>query len=136
LDNKAISLTRGWVLIGDTFIDDLMEIETFYGAELMVPDMETGIGCSMFVDYKSKVKEHNGATREIRYKSKRKPKKCPTCSSSRVAKIIYGMPVFSAKLERELDAGRIILGGCCISDDNPDWQCIDCQMVIYKKAQS
>jgi hypothetical protein len=41
LDNKAISLTWGWVLIGDTFIDDLMEIEAFYGEELMVPDKET-----------------------------------------------------------------------------------------------
>jgi hypothetical protein len=136
LDNKAISLTRGWVFIGDTFIDDLMEIEAFYGAELMVPDMEPGIGRSMFVDYKSKKKGHNGAVREIRYESKRKPKKCPACSSSRVAKIFYGMPAFSAKLEGELDAGRIILGGCCISDDDPEWQCADCQMVIYKKSSA
>lgn len=56
LDNKAISLTRGWVLIGDTFIDDLMEIEAFYGEELMVPDKKTGIASPMFVDYKLKAK--------------------------------------------------------------------------------
>ena len=54
LDNKAISLTLGWVFIGDTFIDDLIEIEAFYGEELRVPDRETGIASPMFVDYKSK----------------------------------------------------------------------------------
>jgi hypothetical protein len=66
LDNKAISLTRGWVLLGDPFavnlIDDLMEIEAFYGEELMVPQEETGIASPMFVDYKAKKKKgHNGA---------------------------------------------------------------------------
>jgi len=61
LDNKAISLTRGWVLIGDTLIDDLMEIEAFYGEELMVPDKKTGMASPMFVDYKSK-KQNNALT--------------------------------------------------------------------------
>jgi hypothetical protein len=136
LDNKAISLTWGWVLIGDTFIDDLMEIEAFYGEELMVPDKETGIASPLFVNYKSRKKWQNGAIRTVRYESKRKPTKCPACSSSRIAKILYGMPDFSSKLERDLGAGRIILGGCCISDDDPEWQCTDCQMVIYKKSLS
>lgn len=134
LDNKAISLTRGWVIIGDTFIDDLMEIEAFYGEELMVPDKATGIGRPLFVNYKTKKKWQNGAIRTVRYETKRKPKKCPACSSHRIANILYGMPDLSAKLEKDLSAGRIILGGCCISDDDPEWQCADCQMVIYKKA--
>ncbi|MCX5847159.1 MAG: hypothetical protein NTW12_12525 [Deltaproteobacteria bacterium] len=54
LDRKAISLTRGWVLIGDTFIDDLIEIEEYYGEELMVIDEKTKIESAMFVEYKSK----------------------------------------------------------------------------------
>jgi hypothetical protein len=54
MENKAISLTCGWVLIGDNFIDDLIEIEAFYGEELMVPDVETGIATSLFINYKSK----------------------------------------------------------------------------------
>lgn len=54
MENKAISLTWGWVLIGDKFIDDLMEIEEFYGEELMVPDEETGIATPLFINYKSK----------------------------------------------------------------------------------
>jgi hypothetical protein len=134
LDEKAISLTRGWVLIGDTFIDDLLEIEAFYGEELMVPDKETGIEKPMFVHYKTIKKWQNGAVVAIRYETKRKPKKCPACRSHRIAEIIYGLPEFSAKLEKDLSSGRIILGGCCTSDDDPEWQCADCQMVIYKKS--
>jgi hypothetical protein len=134
LDDKAISLTRGWVLIGDTFIDDLMEIEAFYGEELMVPDKATGLGRPLFVNYKTKKKWQNGTIRTVRHETKRKPKKCPACGSHRIANILYGMPDFSAKLEKDLSAGRITLGGCCISNDDPEWQCADCQMVIYKKA--
>ena len=136
LDNKAISLTWGWVLIGDTFIDDLMEIEAFYGEELMVPDKETGIASPLFVNYKSKKKWRNGAIRTVRYETKRKPKKCPACSSHRITEIIYGMPEFSAKLEKDLSSGRIILGGCCITDDDPEWQCADCQMELYLKSST
>jgi len=55
MDNKAISLTWGWVLIGDKFIDDLIEIEAFYGEELMVPDEKTGIASPLFINYKSKM---------------------------------------------------------------------------------
>jgi len=140
LDNKAISLTRGWVLLGDPFavnlIDDLMEIEAFYGEELMVPHEETGIASPMFVDYKSKKRGQKGVIGAVRYESKRKPKKCPTCSSHRIAEILYGMPEFSTKLEKDLSSGRIILGGCCITNDDPKWQCADCQMVIYKKSSA
>lgn len=51
---------------------------------------------------------------------------CPQCGSSNVAKILWGMPAFSEELERELDEGRIVLGGCCISGADPDWHCNDC----------
>jgi hypothetical protein len=136
LDNKAISMKRGWVLIGDTFIDDLMEIEAFYGEQLMVPHKETRIASPMFAHYKTKKKWQNGAIIAVRCESKRKPKKCPACSSHRIANILYGMPEYSTKLEKDLNSGRIILGGCCITNDDPKWQCADCQMVIYLKSSS
>ena len=31
MENKAISLTKGWVLMGDTFLEDLKEVKNFYG---------------------------------------------------------------------------------------------------------
>jgi hypothetical protein len=56
-----------------------------------------------------------------------KPEKCPDCGSDRVASILYGLPGFTGDLKRRLDAGEVILGGCCVSDYDPIWQCIKCQ---------
>jgi len=54
-----------------------------------------------------------------RYDSTRKPRRCPACGSKRIASIMYGYPLFSEELEQKLEAGKITLGGCCISDDDP-----------------
>lgn len=51
---------------------------------------------------------------------------CPSCNSKNVAKYLYGMPAFSKKLEKELEQGKIKLGGCCISDESPQFHCNDC----------
>ncbi len=53
--------------------------------------------------------------------------KCPQCGSSNVAEILWGMPVLTEELERELNEGRIVLGGCCVDVDDPDWHCNDCE---------
>lgn len=65
----------------------------------------------------------------------RKPKKCPSCGFAPVAKILYGYPAFSEELDRELDKGTITLGGCCIIEGQPVWQCSKCQLLIYRKAR-
>ncbi len=57
---------------------------------------------------------------------KSKLDKCPKCGSAKVASILYGLPMFNEKLERELESGEVTLGGCCITDDDPLWQCIAC----------
>ncbi|MEE1420718.1 MAG: hypothetical protein UF218_03415 [Eggerthellaceae bacterium] len=36
------------------------------------------------------------------------------------------MPVFDEKLEHDLDAGLIVLGGCCVTGEDPEWHCNDC----------
>lgn len=69
----------------------------------------------------------------MRHESSRKPRKCPSCGSGRIATILYGLPAFSPELEADLDAGRIVLGGCCVTDDDPAWQCLDCQATIYRQ---
>lgn len=69
----------------------------------------------------------------VRYQSIKKPVKCPACGSSLMANILYGMPNYDDKLEKDLKAGRITLGGCCVSNNDPQWQCADCQTMIYKK---
>jgi predicted RNA-binding Zn-ribbon protein involved in translation (DUF1610 family) len=49
---------------------------------------------------------------------------CPKCGSSNVIPIIYGLPSYEAFLESK--EGKIKLGGCIVSDDNPNWHCKDC----------
>jgi len=69
-----------------------------------------------------------------RYTSKRKPRKCPACSSASVVSILYGMP--SNEAFEKAQAGRIALGGCCITGDDPAWQCICCDALIYRETPS
>jgi len=42
------------------------------------------------------------------------------------------LPVFFPQLNKEMEEGKIVLGGCCKSDDDPTWQCADCKIEIYK----
>ena len=56
-----------------------------------------------------------------------KPKKCPECGSDSIAEILYGLPAYDEQMERDLDAGKIVLGGCCVSDDSPEWHCNKCK---------
>jgi len=77
--------------------------------------------------------ETNPKIFERRYKCK--PAKCPVCRSSKIARIRYGMPVFSPKLEKQINAGKIILGGCCITNDDPEWKCLACETVMFRKGR-
>jgi len=48
-------------------------------------------------------------------------KRCPDCLSETAIRIIlYGMPM------GEPDYGIYTLGGCCIFDDMPKYECIEC----------
>ena len=55
-----------------------------------------------------------------------KPDKCPECGSGKVASILYGLPIFDEDLERRLNAGEVILGGCCMRGDDPLRHCMEC----------
>jgi len=50
---------------------------------------------------------------------------CPTCGSSNTREIVYGLPGPDAT-----DASRrdeIVLGGCVVTPESPEWRCNDCQ---------
>ena len=55
----------------------------------------------------------------------KKPKHCPKCQSKKVVPIVYGMP--SMEAGKEAEAGKYVLGGCCISDKSPKWHCLNCE---------
>jgi hypothetical protein len=69
-----------------------------------------------------------------RFERKRKPFKCPDCGATEVAVILYGMPINNEKLQKDLQDGRIALGGCCLTGDDPRWECIRCRCKIHKKG--
>lgn len=50
--------------------------------------------------------------------------KCPECDSTSVVPIVYGMP--GGKMVEQYERGEIVLGGCCISGDDPRWHCEGC----------
>lgn len=53
---------------------------------------------------------------------------CPNCTSSNTCRIMYGMPDYTDKLERDLETGKVHLGGCIIEVDSPNRHCNDCEL--------
>ncbi|MCR5352919.1 MAG: hypothetical protein K6D98_01280 [Clostridiales bacterium] len=53
-------------------------------------------------------------------------KKCPKCGSNKTASIVYGLISPDEETKRALENHEIILGGCCISDEDPKFYCFDC----------
>jgi hypothetical protein len=46
---------------------------------------------------------------------------CPECGAEAVP-IVYGLP--GPELWDQEDAGRVVLGGCVLEAENPDWACM------------
>jgi hypothetical protein len=51
-------------------------------------------------------------------------RRCPRCSSDEVLRVVYGLP--SEEMIEESIAGRVLLGGCAVWPEAPDWQCVVC----------
>lgn len=49
--------------------------------------------------------------------------KCPKCESRKVVPIMYGYP--SLETIEAYEKEKVILGGCIISDDQPDYGCLE-----------
>jgi len=45
---------------------------------------------------------------------------CPDCNSSEVKEIAYGFP------GSEFDFDKYEVGGCCVTDNDPEYKCIKC----------
>lgn len=52
----------------------------------------------------------------------KRPTECPKCGAKNVKYIMYGLPADPLDIRDD-----VILGGCCVDDDSPDWHCEDCR---------
>lgn len=60
----------------------------------------------------------------------RKPMNCPICKGKFV-EILYGEPTeFAMQL---VDEKKLVLGGCCMTEESPKWECVECEMRFLKK---
>jgi len=55
-----------------------------------------------------------------------------TFGSDKIANILYGLSTFSASLRKKIEDHKIVLGGCCVSGNDPTWVCIACNTKIYR----
>lgn len=51
---------------------------------------------------------------------------CPRCGSLNIAWIIWGRPAYTEELRRDLEDGKVELGGCFIAPGAPQYHCNDC----------
>ena len=51
--------------------------------------------------------------------------RCPKCGNGKLARILYGLPVFDDKLEKDLADGKVVLGGC--GEEEKCWHCNSCK---------
>lgn len=61
---------------------------------------------------------------------KRKPAKCSVCKG-KVVPIVYGEP--SCEIFQKADRKEVVLGGCIITGNDPDWECIECHTKYVKE---
>ena len=53
--------------------------------------------------------------------------RCPNCNKEWVAEIIWGFPGnFDKEMENQVERKEIILGGCLVTDHDPEWECNNC----------
>ena len=85
-----------------------------------------------FVNHNTMEKDSNNI-----YLVDRKPRKCPCCGG-KVVPILYGEP--SSEAFEKADRGEIVLGGCIIFADMPEYQCTGCgaqfrKPIIYRNPE-
>lgn len=53
---------------------------------------------------------------------------CPNCNGTNIAEIMWGLPSgkFMEEYNKEENKGKYRLGGCCVSNDDPGFECNDC----------
>ncbi len=63
---------------------------------------------------------------------RREKTKCPECGAVAVVPIAYGHPV--VETFEAADRGEVMLGGCCVTDHDPQWGCTACKARFFSEG--
>ena len=55
---------------------------------------------------------------------RRKRLSCPSCGKDNLLPIVYGLP--GQELLKTSARREVLLGGCIIDSNSPEWQCVEC----------
>ena len=89
-------------------------------------DMPTCIACGDVAMFCSCIEKEYDKT----MKKYRDGKKCPECLDEKsIITIEYGFP--GEEMREKYERGEIKLGGCVISEDNPEYHCNKCENEWY-----
>jgi len=58
---------------------------------------------------------------------------CPACGGKLVS-IVYGLP--GPEAAEAANRGEIALGGCLVTGDDPQFQCVACRVAYWRKRDS
>ena len=116
-DGKVIT-TAGLLLKQGYAPDDFGEegLLSFHEA-LKGAAKAAGIAFARAGEYDENVSPYDARLRVINIRARIR---CPYCGSRRTARILYGKPFFTKELQQKLDAGKVVLGGCCIETAEVD----------------
>jgi hypothetical protein len=60
-------------------------------------------------------------------------RRCPHCRARGLVRIIYGMP--GHEIVEQARLGRVAIGGCVISLDDPEHQCVECGAQVWSDGR-
>jgi hypothetical protein len=60
--------------------------------------------------------------------------KCPSCDTDNVVPIVYGYP--DPETMESSERGELSLGGCCVTENDPEWHCKKCEHEWCRKMGS
>jgi hypothetical protein len=63
----------------------------------------------------------------------RKGSTCPICTKAKLVPIAYGFP--GAEMWRDEGLGLITLGGCCVTDNDPELECLGCEARFMRDGE-
>ena len=53
--------------------------------------------------------------------------KCPKCRKGKLSKLLWGMPVFTEELQKDIELGKVRLAGCMINEKSTRYYCRFCK---------